>query len=31
VEIHPLSGRAEIHDFEMEPEAALDELQEAEE
>jgi general secretion pathway protein H len=30
VEIHPLSGRAEIHDFELEPEEQLDDLQEAE-
>jgi len=30
VEIHPLSGRAEIHDFELEPEENLDDLQEAE-
>jgi general secretion pathway protein H len=31
VEIHPLSGRAEIHDLALEPEEELDELQEAEE
>jgi general secretion pathway protein H len=31
VEIHPLSGRAEIHDFELEPPEDLDSLQEAEE
>ena len=31
VEIHPLSGRAQVHDFELEPEEELDKLQEAEE
>jgi prepilin-type N-terminal cleavage/methylation domain-containing protein len=31
VEIHPLSGRAVIHPFELEPDADLDLLQEAEE
>jgi general secretion pathway protein H len=31
IEIHPLSGRAEIHDFELEPPEDLDALQEAEE
>jgi len=30
IEIHPLSGRAEIHDFALAPEGELDELQEAE-
>jgi type II secretory pathway pseudopilin PulG len=31
IEIHPLSGRAEIHDFELEPPEDLDKLQEAQE
>jgi general secretion pathway protein H len=31
VEVHPLNGRAVIHNFEFEPEVELDELQEAEE
>ena len=30
VEIHPLSGRAQVHDFELEPPEDLDALQEAE-
>jgi general secretion pathway protein H len=30
IEIHPLSGRAEIHDFELEPPEDLDALEEAE-
>ncbi len=31
IEVHPLTGRADLHNFELEPEEALDELQEADE
>ncbi len=31
VEVHPLNGRADLHNFEFEPEEELDELQEADE